>query len=345
MRQGSKQSISKSLFGRIPKSPTSFGCHCCFLASVVLSGSAGLSTFAQQPYSYPATGNPSPASPATDAGSSTTPALVASTGSYGTAENSDYLGYGMREPWIFYLKSGTAHSLGSGEIAPRLGTGWTIQAGAMERISCPNSAMDIYVDLGAGFLSTDGTDQAKITSGVFFASIPATPAAMIHSLQDFFVTRVSEFRRTDLHAALDLRYFPPFLNTNENRRMFWDFRGGARAAAIGVSYAQTPTAALQAAIDMESSPDALGPGRGGRDPRGFIFFSHARKNVIAFGVFGGVGAGITCQDVQIGLLRLGSVTLAAEVEFSNDWMSLGDLTSGEKSLWLITPMVSLSFSF
>ncbi|HEV3204042.1 MAG TPA: hypothetical protein VGY77_06655 [Gemmataceae bacterium] len=313
------------------------------LALVVVSGISGIPALGQQPKtdSVPSAAS----SPATliDSEMPAIPPLVASAGSSPTPESSDYLDYGMRDPWIFYLKSGPVTSLGSGELAPRLGTGWTVQAGAMERISCPNSAMDFFVDLGAGFLSTDGTDQAKVTSGFFFASIP--PETNIHPLQNFFITRVSEFRRTDLHAALDLHYTPPFLNDNENRQLFVNFRGGARGSAIGESYAQTPTAALQTLIDAASSPDALGQGRGGRDPRVFIFFSYARKNDIGFGLFGGVGAGITYRDVQIRGFHLASVTLGAEVEFSNDWMSLGDLTGGEKSVWFIAPMVSLSFSF
>jgi hypothetical protein len=343
MRQGTKLSLSKLSFGRLPSLRAGFTWLRPSLALVVLSGITGMPVLAQQsnPDSVPS----APPSPATviDSEMLAVPPMVASPGSSSTRESSDYLDYGMRDPWNFYLKSGPVVSLGSGELAPRLGTGWTVQAGAMERISCPNSAMDIFVDLGAGFLSTDGTDQGKVTSGFFFASIP--PETNIHPLQNFFITRVSEFRRTDAHAALDVHYSPPFLNDNENRQLFLNFRGGARVSAIGVSYAQTPTAALQTLIDMASSPDALGPGRGGRDPRGFIFSSNARKNDISFGLFGGVGAGITYRDVQIRGFHLASVTLGAEVEFSNDWMSLGDLTGGEKSVWFIAPMVSLSFSF
>ncbi len=251
---------------------------------------------------------------------------------------------GNHFPCEIYVRGGIASPMGGGIINSRMDTGWAVQAGLEQKVSCPNPWIDVLVDFGAGYLEAGGKgDQIPVvTPGTLVA--PAAPLnTMPFTSSDFFFTRLGRFRRTDLHTALDSHFFLPYLNPAGQRRVSLDFRAGVRVASIGISYGQTPTPTLQAEINTLIQPSATGAP--GLDPSRFVFLSRAEKRDYAFGEFASLGASWTYEDVRYGWFALGTITGGVEVEFSHDWVNAGLFTNGKKSVWMVSPMLTLGWAF
>lgn len=346
MRRGNERNQTKPNRRRIPGAfgmPTWSSA----LALAVFGALAASSAEAQQPDNAPAAIPALTATAPPDTGPAGPP--VPSSACAGWAAGvSD--GHGpcaacdAHSPWQIYMRAGSADPIGKGQLAERMGTGWTVQAGFEEKVSCPFSGLDVYFDFGAGYLETYGTSTqaARSTSGNLVAPRPMNPVIFF---PDFFFTKLGRFRRTDLHSAFDFRYHPTFPEQwSQNLHFETSFRAGARVSAVGISYDQQNSPSLQAQVNQLKAPDPT-TGAPGLDPRTFLFLSDVHKTDYAFGLFSSLGGSMTYEDVRLRRLSLGTVQLGFEVEFANDWINAGALSRGKKNLWTISPLVTLAFSF
>lgn len=238
-------------------------------------------------------------------------------------------------PWDFYVRSGIVTPVGHGGIDEHVDTGWTIQFGLREPISCPHPTVNLFANFGGGFTYNGGDKAPVVTSGRLFFAVP--PDDHDHRLADFAESRLDSLQRSFLQASLDADYAPAWLNTTDDHRAQLFGRAGMRGTKVRAQYNTTPTPAF-----LETVLAHVGHGHNGN----FIVATSNAKNLdYAFGLFLSVGASVTYYDCQLGGWNLGDVTLGAEIEYGYDWFDLGDYSKGDPGLATISPLLSIAFAF
>jgi hypothetical protein len=230
-----------------------------------------------------------------------------------------------------YMKGGLVFPIGRGPLPDQVRTGWAMQFGVRELITSPGQETALFLNFGGGYVENHGGGSAVVTSGFLHGNEPSEN--QIHPLNDFFATHIREMQRGNLLVSLDGEYYPARWNQLGTRRVHFDVRGGMRIGALHVDYDQTPTPALNNLI-----PTITGH-------RTLEFTNNAAAFDQPFGLFTSVGVGVTYADVQFWVFHFADVSLQAELEFAHDWINLGDYAHGERSLWTVSPLLALTFTF
>lgn len=232
-----------------------------------------------------------------------------------------------------YFRLGASAPVGNGLIEDRIKTGYTIEYGLRELISCPHPSLLLFADFGGGFTRNDGQRGVVSTSGTFFAPFDDH----VHPLANFLNTQLQNMQRSYFNFAVDGSYFPPALNESPTRKVSLDLRGGARTGYMRAQYLQSPSADL---IDL--MVEHVGHGH---NPFLFEFRDNVKKADYFFGLFVSAGFGMTFIDVPLGRLTMPAITLAGEVQYGHDWLRLGAFAPRDDGLATITPMLTLAIGF
>lgn len=262
--------------------------------------------------------------------------------------NEDCVGH--HPGWEFYVKTGPVFPIGSGFLDDRIETGWTVQIGAQEAFWAPLPSLVIFREFGAAYTANDG-DERRVTSLGFFQGrfpdddhvhflrdgvLVAAPLGATDVNGPLIRTRLEELHRAGIHLALGGSYAPAWLNPLEGRQIRLDFRTGIRSGGINADFEEQVPRLL-----IEGIQAHFGHGhrqvelstRGSEDPELF------------FAIFGSIGVGLTCHDVELAGRSLGAVTFGAEVEWTKEWFDLGDFGRGDDDLATVAPRLVLSFTF
>lgn len=238
----------------------------------------------------------------------------------------------LAEDREIFIKAGPVFPLGQGRLEDRVDTGWTIQAGERQALSCTDCPLVLFGELGGGYTANGGDEVPVVTSGTFYAPFDNH----MHPLDSFFDTRLLDLQRFSFHAALGAYYHPLAQDRRGQLDIHLNLRLGARAGGVDADYMQTKNPVLRA---LE-----LGHASHGHNPALFQYRDDVEPGFL-FGVFSSVGLGLRCHDACLAGFRLRDVTFGAEVEFGHDWFDLGDFAEGDDGLATISPLLTWAFSY
>jgi hypothetical protein len=243
--------------------------------------------------------------------------------------------------WEVYVDSGPTFAVGGG-LSNHVTSGWVVEGGARQMISCVKQPWALFVDLGVGFTTIGGNASPVETS-----IIAAMPDSTSHVINDFFLTTLAEYRQLSGHVALGGSYYPAMLNDDvapgarAGREVFLTGRFGVRAGFFSTEYNQTAT---PGGITELLALEAIHNNNGQSLPV-FHILDNGVKNHDAFvGMFGGLGVGVRWHEASLAGFRLGDVAVGAEVVLGNDWFNLRDFAENT-NLLTISPRLTLSFAF
>lgn len=257
---------------------------------------------------------------------------------------------GVPEPvWEFFFRAGAVIPLG-GDPEDHLRTGWTFQLGLREPLAMPRPSLILFHEFAGSYTANPG-DNAPIDIPGFFqglnppddhihfvrggvlvaGTLPPTP----DQVGPFWTTRLRELQRLGVHYALGATWAAGTFDGVASGRTFFMVRTGIRGGYVNPEYHK-----IQEPLIVEGIREHFGHNHrnilissdGGRDSGGF------------FGLFQSLGAGLTLRDATwIGRFP-GDITLAAELEFSHEWISLGDYSRG-RGVSTFMPMLTVNFAW
>lgn len=247
--------------------------------------------------------------------------------------------------WEVYFRTGPVFTLGGGFLERAVQTGWTFHFGLHEPFWSPRPSLVVFHEAGGAYTFNRGERIPVVSQGFFQGQDP--PDDHVHFLQngvlvagqegsgDFITSRLEELHRLGFQYNLGASFYPTALNERADRDLHFTVRGGFRIGWMDADYDTQlfPQIAEGIAAHFGHGHKSVFMSTfGGKDPHWFI------------GVFGSVGAHFTWRDVSL-LFRSTDVTVGVEVEFTHDWMSLGDYRRGDHGLSTISPLVNFALAF
>lgn len=253
---------------------------------------------------------------------------------------------GMAERWPFvtwYLKAGTISPLGGGFLEDHIRTGYTIQTGGRAPISNPDAPLVWFGEIGGTYMGNDGTGSGVIRPGALVVTPPldtsvnppVQPPPFIELEPNFYNTYLSSIRRGSLQLGTGLQFTPQFSANQGWRKLQFNGRGGLRVGHARMKYLDTYTADLAADI---AAVEALVPGAS---------IALRPSNVFEigdtfFGLFTSLGVAVTWEDVCWGPCYFSTVSIAGDIEYSNEWIDTGAFSPTDNSLGTLVPTISLN---
>ena len=233
----------------------------------------------------------------------------------------------------FFVQSGTVSPVGGGFFEERVRTSWTIQAGARAPITNPHCPVVCFGEIAGAFMGNDGGGPALVTSGTLIDG----SAGQAFTLPDFYETRLDALRRGSLQTAIGWWWTPQTAANQGWRKLQFNSRLGLRWGHAHARYTQDRTNDLNALI-----ADRIAQGS---NPQFFNFSDGVKRSDVFFGLFAGVGVATTWEHVRWGFCHFRTVSLAANVEYSHEWMSFGDFGRDDHGLSTIVPTLGLNVSY
>ncbi|MBX3413361.1 MAG: hypothetical protein KF708_11785 [Pirellulales bacterium] len=248
----------------------------------------------------------------------------------------------MAELWPFvtwYLKAGTVTPVGGGFLEDHIRTGFTIQTGGRAPISDPDAPLVWFGEIGGTYMGNDGTGSGVIRPGALVITPPSVnliPQPPIIELEpNFYNTYLASMRRGSIQVGTGLQFTPQFAANQGWRKLQFNGRGGLRLGHARMKYLDTYTPELLADI---VAAEALVPGAS---------ISLRPSNVFElgdtfFGLYTSLGFAITWEDVCWGPCYFSTVSLAGDLEYSNEWIDTGAFSPTDNSLGTLVPTISLN---
>jgi hypothetical protein len=245
--------------------------------------------------------------------------------------------YAPEVHWGWYVETGPVFPM-SGTLEHNLDAGWTVQGGVRESIGEPNNF--VFGEFAGEYWTFDTKTVIKETAvNAFF------PDTAIRTINNFYLTHLTDFQQYGIHGAVGWTFYPEYLNGSTNdpgqaRRVFLTTRGGFRIGAMNAAY------------EKDATPAGLAVLKGFNAQHGNVSNSPARVRLVDpvetsepyFGPFATLGMGVTWKDISLGKVYLGNVSLAGEVELAYEATDLGTYLH-EADLFSISPRITVSFSY
>jgi hypothetical protein len=238
--------------------------------------------------------------------------------------------------WGWYAETGPVFPLGA-TLENHLDAGWTLQVGVRESMGVTNGF--IFGELAGEYWTFDTKGVTQKTS--VDVILPDT----VRHINFFNQTALNDLEQFGVHGAVGWTTFPGALNASAgdsggDRRVFLTGRLGFRGGVNNAYFTQAATAAGVALLhtyEMQHGNPTLDPGR-------VRILDPVKSNELYIGPFLTLGMGVTWQDACLGGVRLGNVSLSAEVELAYDATDLGEYLH-EADLLMISPRITLGFRY